>query len=278
MQKLISYFFFDFNLKSQTLYFKRLLYCFLMVKCLYWLCFYDVLFGANSIVFSKPYPVHSISGLAFYLYGLPSATAAYYFIVPVLILSVLNLISTRFYFLSDLIIWLLMVNLHNKIYSTLTGGDYLLNQFLFFNCFLSARFIVTQTQHNSLKLFLHNMGVVAMLVQVCLVYFLSGLAKLGDHNWLSGKAVFLISQVNHFSMYAFPVKAPEFLFVILNYGVLIYQVTFPLFIWLKPVKKQMILIGILMHLYIAFVMGLTGFGVIMIISYVYFWPFKNKLR
>jgi hypothetical protein len=31
-----------------------------------------------------------------------------------------------------------------------------------------------------------------------------------------------------------------------------------------------------MHLYIAFVMGLVDFGLVMILGYVYFWPVKGS--
>jgi len=248
-----------------------LLYCFIILKCLYWLCFYEVLFGSNSIIFSKAYPIKSISDLAFWLYSKTDPALAYYFIFPVLGLSVLNLVFPKLYFITDLILWFLVVNLHTKIYSSLTGGDYLVNQFLFINCFLSASFTISSTWQNNLKRVLHNFGTVAILVQVCLVYFLSALAKLGDMAWLSGKALPMIAQVHHFSMYD-PLIVPAFLLVILNYVVLLYQLSFPVLIWFNKIKKPLILLGIGMHLYIAFVMGLTGFGLIMLIPYVYFWP------
>jgi hypothetical protein len=57
--------------------------------------------------------------------------------------------------------------------------------------------------------------------------------------------------------------------------VLGYQLLFPVLVWIKKIKKMFLLLGILMHLYIAFVMGLVEFGSVMIISYIIFWPIKK---
>jgi len=116
------------------------------------------------------------------------------------------------------------------------------------------------------------------MTQICLVYFFSALAKLHDENWLNGTAVLMTSQVDHFSLPIISNNAARFTFllVFLNYLVLFYQVLFPIVIWIKKIKKTFIVIGILMHLYIAFVMGLVSFGLIMILPYIYFWPEKKK--
>jgi len=253
-----------------------LLYGLLIIQCGYWLCFYDVLFGANSMVLTKPYPMQRFSDLAFFLYSQLSPHAAYWFILPVLLLSLISLIKPV-YFIGDALIWLLTVNLHNRLYASLSGGDYLLNQLLFFNCFLSARYAITNSSRNAAKVFLHNLGVVLIIAQINFTYILSALAKLGDPLWLSGRAVLSISQVQHYALFSMP-KFPDLLYIILNYVVLLYQCLFPIMIWLKPVKKPFIIIGIGMHLYIALVMGLVSFGLIMISGYIFFWPFSTSQK
>jgi hypothetical protein len=236
-----------------------------------------VLFGTNAIFLAKPYPVSMLRDLAFVLYGYSTPGVTVYFILTVLVLSCVNLITSKVSVVTDILLWFLVVNLHNMIYSSLTGGDNLLNQFLFFNCFLSARYTVNASWQNTLKRFVHNLAVVAIITQVCLAYFLSAVAKLSDTSWLSGMAIAQISELRHFSLYA-PVKLPQAMSQFLNYTVLVYQLLFPVLVWFNKIKKPFIIIGILMHLYIAFVMGLVGFGVIMIVSYVYFWPIDKTLR
>jgi hypothetical protein len=279
LSKLISYFFSNYNLQLQSLWFKRLIYTFLLIKMIYWLCYYPVLFGHNSISYIGPHLSYGLRDLGFLLYNTKAENLALYFILSVGSLCLLQIFFNRLYFFGDLLIWFLVVNLHNKIYPTLTGGNYLLNQLLFFNCFLSATFFIKSRWQNSFKILLHNVGVVGILVQVCLVYFLSALAKLENAEWLSGKAIASISKVHHFSLYSFPDENSAFnpAFVVLNYIVLFYQSFFPVLIWIRKTKKPLLITGIVMHLYIALVMGLVEFGLVMILSYIFFWPFKRSL-
>jgi hypothetical protein len=277
LEKLISYFFFDYHLKFQTLWFKRLLFVFVILKSIYWLCYFDLLFGNNSIVYLNQPSIGVFKNFAFLLNTYPYPSACLIFILLILGLSCIGLFRHA-YFIPDLFLWFLVITIHNRIYPTLTGGDHLLSQFLFFNILLSKYSITSSTWQSSLKIVLHNLAVIAVITQICLVYFLSALAKLTDEGWLSGKALISISQINHFSLFSLNYKQTFSPFlVILNYLVLFYQLLFPFFIWFKKIKKPLLIFGILMHIYIAFVMGILAFGVIMVLAYVYFWPMKEPV-
>jgi len=253
-----------------------LLYIFLIFESIYQLCYYDLFFGANSIVFVEPNSIGFFKDFAFLLYNSESVSLSTYFICATLILSLLNLFTTRFHFITDFLLWFLVINLHHRIYPALTGGDNLVNQFLFFNCFLSATFLIQTSWKSELKICFHNIALVAIIIQVCLVYFLSALAKLSDTEWRGGSALIAISQIRHFSLFSSPGsdKTLEPVLIFLNYVVLFYQLLFPVLIWVKRIKKPLLILGILMHVYIAFVMGLVSFGFIMILAYVFFWPDK----
>jgi len=278
LQQPALWFFSDYRFALQAYWFKKLLYAFLVLKSLYWLLSFDLLFGENSIVYNKALVIHGLKDLAFCL----DATGPgmdLVFIITLLVLSLAGFTIKRFYFVHDIVLWFVIVNLHNKIYPSLTGGDFLLNQLLLFNCFLSADDTVQNSRFSNLKVFLHNLFSVAILIQVCLVYLLSGLAKCNDADWLSGTAVKQLLQVNHFNLFhsgGFAV-VPRFLFSVLTYLVVFYQLSFPLLIWIKKIKKPLILFGLLMHAYIAFFMGLFEFGLIMMLVYIYFWPFKKTI-
>ncbi len=213
------------------------------------------------------------------LYKQPNHFAGLWFIIPLLCLSILNLINLRIYFLFDLIIWLIIVNINNRIYPTLTGGDYLLSQLLFFNCIISFNYKVTEKRTDQIKMCLHNFAVVSVMIQVCIVYFFAAISKLSNESWLNGSAVSMAAQINHYSLPTISKNTNNFylLFVIVNYIVLIYQILFPFLIWVKKIKKPFIVVGIVMHLYIAFIMGLVSFGLIMILPYIYFWPRKKQI-
>lgn len=279
MQTLRTYFFSDYRYKQQSLWFKRLLYLFLLTECIGFLCNYDVLFGRHSIVYVKPPHAGFFKGIAFLLYGSQSAELSRYFILAVILLSAAQLFTRRSWLLADILLWLLVVNLNYRIYPVLTGGDNLLNQLLFFGAFLSVRFPDTKSWRDELKICIHNLAFVALLVQVCLVYFISALAKLGDPEWLHGTAVLSVSQIRYFSLYSFCSDAEIVrpVFMLMNYLVLGYQLLFPVLVWVGKLKKALLVTGLLMHLYIAFVMGLTGFGFIMILTYSLFWPSRQQV-
>lgn len=277
LKALSAYFFDDYRFKKQSLLFKRLLYCFVLLKCTYWLMHFGLLFGAQSIVYPVQIPAGPVKGLVFILTNSTSPGLSLFFILFLSLISILSLFFKRMYFFADLIAWLIVLNVHNKIYQTLSGGDSLLNQFMFFNIVLTQQFHKPTNLTGQLKVLMHNLGVWGIMVQLCLVYFISALAKLADAQWLSGTAVATIAQIRHFSLNGFPAGLLKagWLSTTLNYAVLFYQAGFVILVWIKPCKKPLLLFGILMHLYIGIVMGLPMFALIMILSYVYFWPLKE---
>ncbi|MDX2174233.1 MAG: HTTM domain-containing protein [Bacteroidota bacterium] len=257
-----------------------MLYIFVIIKCTYWICYYNLLFGKNSIVYKEPHSIGFIKDVAFYLYNSTSTNLGYVFLLSAILLSILPFIlirhperSRRTYFITDFILWILILNINNNLYPTLTGGDYLLNQFLFFNCFLAF-----EKNKNYFKIPLHNFASIAIVIQICLVYFLSALAKLNSAEWLDGLAISETLQVKHYSLNILLLTKQNTLNSIINYMVLFYQLLFPIIIWFKKVKKPFLIIGIVMHLFIAFGMGLMSFGFIMILAYIYFYDFKNDFR
>lgn len=232
------------------------------------------MFGSDSIITTKTFDIGAIKNLAFLLYGCQSNVYSLVAIALAVLLCLLQLSKFRVFLVADLILWFLILNLHNKIYPTLTGGDYLLNQLLLFGSFISGQFF----SKKEFRVFLHNLFSIAIIAQICVVYLLSGLNKTMDEFWQSGKAISMLSHIRHFSTYSFH----ELLSIgsvskIIGFLIIAYQLCFPLLVWISKIKKWFLVIGILMHLYIAFVMGLMGFGFIMILSYAYFWPFKHKI-
>lgn len=278
MQNPVTYFFSDYNLKRQSVVFKKLLWLFLIIKCFYWLTYFELLFGENSVVVLKDFDIGFIKGLAFFLNRPAYSHLSLWAIILLAFLCFLSLFNLKIQYITDFLIWIIVVNLHNRIYPALTGGDYLLNQFLFYSIFIHTTFNQEKNIKSQLKTCVHNFGVIAVMLQVCFIYFASGVLKLYDESWMNGEAVAMISQVDHYnlSLHSRFLKNSR-IAMSLNYLVLFYQILFPVIIWFKQIKKPLIILGVLIHLYIAFVMGLMSFGIIMLIAYVYFWPAPNKL-
>ena len=157
----------------------------------------------------------------------------------------------------------------------MTGGDGLFQALLFFCIFLRSNQKKENSNWSDLSIALHNFGITAIQIQICIVYFLNALAKLVDADWLEGNAVAQSLAINEFSL---PVlyHTNDALSMFLNYSVVFYQLLFPVLVWIRKIKKWYLLIGIIQHLFIAFAMGLPSFGLIMIVSYAAFYaPFKK---
>lgn len=233
-------------------------------------------FGSNSI--SPVFPFSDLGllkNIAFFLYRQSHPAMGYFFILSAILLCFLILAGIRLRFIPELLLWLIVINIHNRVYATITGGDNLLNQLLLFCVFLDDK---QERENKPIVIALHNLAVVAILIQLCFVYGFSAYTKFNDPDWLRGTAVLSITRVHHYSLTSLEdlsYKLP-FFFVFLNYLVMIYQGLFPLLIWFNKIKKAFLLIGIGMHLYIIFGMGLVSFGMIMIICYSILWPDSDK--
>lgn len=275
MQQLLGYFFGGYARQSQSLWFTRGLCLFVLYQCLSWLLQFDLLFGDLSVVKPGATPQFLYQQPAFLLFVFPELSFLCLLLTMALAAAQLALHSKLkgwWAVLLKALLWLLVVNLHHRVYATLTGGHFLINQFLFFNCFLSP---AAQPGGRALPQFFHNLAVLAVRWQLVLAYLLSGVAKLNDSGWLAGAAVNATVQVQHY----FVADLPQGLGLagsVLNYGVLAYQFLFPLCLLPGSWKRFFLPLGFLMHLYIALVMGLMSFGLAMVIGYALFWPRSSQ--
>lgn len=273
MQTLIHYFFKGQLLPLHSKVFKIALYLFIILKCVYWLFHYPLLFGSEAIIYKSIGHATVIKDLAYILYNNRSPSLPLYFILATLFVCSFMLFRKKTNMAADLALWLIVENIHFDIYATLTGGDYLLNQLLFFNIFIAIDRSVERDTYRELYVCLHNGAVTAVIIQVCLVYLVAGLSKLNDAGWMSGQALDGVYKLDHFSLEYKP--GGETWNRIITYVVLFYQLLFPVLVWIRPIKIPFLILGVAMHLYIAFVVGLPAFGLIMTISYIYFWPTRR---
>ncbi len=274
--------FFSPRFLSSNLWFKRLLYGFLLYKCLHWNYYFDFLFADDAILFPDYTGIGRFKDLAFLLLKHPGDALSRVFIFTGFFVCVYRLFfRSHFWLLSfglDLLLWFLVMNLHNKMYTGLSGGNILLNQLLIFNCFIYKHSPENTSRFNELRLFLQNVAILFLQVQVMLLYFISALSKLGYAAWLDGSAIQQILLIEHFSAFHFP--APNlflsFFIVLISYAVLGFQLLFPFLVWWEKGKRYFLLFGILMHLFIAFFMGLPDFAFVMLLGYLYFWPRRQS--
>lgn len=254
-------------------WFQRTLSCFLIYKCLVYLCQFNALFSDDALIYNKPANAGVINNFAFMLTNHYSVTVALASVIVLLVLSLWSLFNYSNY-VSRFIVWLLVINVSNYLYPTLTAGDNLLNQLLFFNIFFTTK-KYQNVVLTDLSIALHNMALLAIKMQVCLLYLLAGLFKWQNADWLGGNAIGYIAQIPEYSN-LFLQSLPLWLCVAMTYATMSYQLMFPLLVFVKPLKKYVFLFGIIQHVVIGLAMGLFSFAMIMMMSYILFLKYDER--
>jgi hypothetical protein len=286
MTKAIAYAFDDYRKQTNASLFKNLLYVFILLKCFFWSLNFDLLFGENAlsyiptdIVTIEEYK-NKISFGKHFAFLLMYSTQTWHFVFALITLAGISIfsINKRSYYVLDAIVYFLILNINLKTYASTTAGDPLLSNLCFLSIFLRNDFTRTQGVWGDLKILFHNFSFLALITQVCIVYFYSALAKWYDPDWVHGEAIYLVNQARHYSNW-FLVKNADSIHafsVFITYFILIYQSAFPVFAFLPKIKKYFLHIGVLTHLYISFVIGLFFFGLIMALTYVLFYDFEDN--
>jgi hypothetical protein len=142
------------------------------------------------------------------------------------------------------------------------GGDNITQLMLIYMLFLlphRAKF-----SSGELRVWLHNIALLAIILQLIVVYSTSGLLKSTGDMWRGGVAMYYLSQVQLYSLpVAYKLFSIPLIVNVATYVPLIYQLVFPVAI-ISHFKLPWIALGILFHLGIAVLMGLVSFSTVMI--------------
>lgn len=142
------------------------------------------------------------------------------------------------------------------------GGDDITRLMLIYMLFLlphRAKFSSEQ-----LRVWLHNIAVLAITFQLIVMYVASGFAKATGEWWQQGTAMYYISQVQWYTLPgAHELFTNPLIVTLATYSSMFYQLLFPVAI-ISRMKLPWILLGILFHLGIAVLMGLITFSMVMI--------------
>lgn len=182
--------------------------------------------------------------------------------VSVLALGALGLITGTHVFLATGAAYLGLLLLEVRLPELADGGDNIMRICLIYMLFT----LPTSRSHErrTVRVWFHNVAVLAIACQVCILYMTSGFQKAFGERWHTGVALYYITRSMWFSH---PGLAPLFENPILTaastYGPMLHQLWFPVAI-LSPLRLPWIAIGILFHVGIAGLMGLVTFSIAMI--------------
>ncbi|SMO77144.1 DCC1-like thiol-disulfide oxidoreductase family protein [Melghirimyces algeriensis] len=116
------------------------------------------------------------------------------------------------------------------------------------------------------RYYLHNLAILACIVQVSMVYLTSGLHKAMGELWQKGTALYYILQVGEYTHPFFRdlIHGFEIAMVLGAYFTVLVQVSFPFLLFNRRTKYVAMAGVISMHVGIAIVMGLISFSATMI--------------
>ncbi|SDY46153.1 DCC1-like thiol-disulfide oxidoreductase family protein [Thermoactinomyces sp. DSM 45892] len=247
-----------------------------------------ILWGPNGIIDFSDFVKETFYTGSFSLYQLSSSSLYFEVIFHVgILIALLCTLGYRGRIISILnfvFVWSLFAR--NGIISD--GGDNIIRILLFYLLFAdttsyfsvdayhkskSNKAVVTKAIHGiSLRNLLHNLAVLACMVQVSLLYLTSGLHKAMGVLWQKGTALYYILQVDEYSHPFFReiISSSETLLVAGAYFAVLVQIAFP-FLLFNRYTKYLAMAGVIgMHFGIFVVMGLFSFSFTMIANQLLF--------
>lgn len=157
-----------------------------------------------------------------------------------------------------LLIWWLYINLMHVAWLAGSGGQQLIANFLFWNILLS---IGTP----SIALWARPSAFWIIRLQVLLAYLATGMHKLTGTHWMDGTAMGMVATDAAFGpawMAGFPLLA-----AIVTWAVLLFQLTFPIAVWLPRTRLVWMLFGTLFHLGTALWMDIPEMAFAFLVGY-----------
>lgn len=168
-------------------------------------------------------------------------------------------------------VWLLTWSLHGRNTFVLTGGNNLVQILLAYAMFADLSGGKAASRRSSrwtpyLGL-LHNAAYLAIIVQVCLVYFTAGIWKVHGERWFFGTALYYALRAPEFLLPGISERIYEnaTLVVLFTYATWVFQLAFPFAIGMRrEIRVLTLAIALAFHVSIAVVMGLPVFALLMI--------------
>ncbi|MER7947429.1 HTTM domain-containing protein [Streptomyces sp. NPDC096079] len=121
----------------------------------------------------------------------------------------------------------------------------------------------------------HNVALVVIMAEVCLIYATAGWYKIQGSRWQEGTALFYPLHLDYFTPWpalSELLGASGIMVMLLTYGTVIVQVAFPFTLFNRKVKNVLLVAMMLEHAGIAVLLGLPAFSLAMISADAVFLP------
>jgi HTTM domain len=111
-----------------------------------------------------------------------------------------------------------------------------------------------------------------MQIQMAVIFFYSGIAKLKGEDWWDGEAIWLVFITGeHYSRAVLDVLASHYWLVnVGTYGTILIELAFPFLIWQRATRPYLLGAAIMLHVMFAVLMGLYYFSFVMVMGHMSF--------
>ena len=111
-----------------------------------------------------------------------------------------------------------------------------------------------------------------MQIQMAVLFFYSGIAKLKGEDWWNGDAIWLVFLTGeHYSRAVLDVLAAHYWLVnVGTYGTILIELAFPFLIWQRATRPYLLGAAIFLHFMFAVLMGLYYFSFVMVMGHMSF--------
>lgn len=258
------------SIAAVTDLFTRSIYLFLFIYYLRLFPLWDTIWGDRTFIILNQYS-KGLDRLAFWLNHEPFRSHYLWVILGFFLLLIFGVFG-KTNFLSRFSVFFLFVNIHNANHEISNGGLNLVHQLLFLHVFWFRNLKEKESRIIALKRLLHNLSFYGVWLQLCLLYLSAGLFKLAGDHWLVGDAIAHVLSIEEYSLPWLMTIAEDnpWWMRFASWLTLFYQILFVIIIWIRKWRGYFLLIGTIIHLGIAFFVGITDFGMIMVLSYLIF--------
>lgn len=248
--------------------FRRVIYGWFLLSALLLAPAAGEFWGPHSLIPLHPFPESRV----LHLLALPSVAPHYTLVLAIHIGLLLLGLTCRWPRAVSVLIYVSAMNLNNRAWITLDGGDNLMQLMLLYLIFMDPSPFVAGARPRYFSNALTNAAFLIARLQVVAVYLVAGLGKIDGELWQNGTALYYTLSVDDFTLPFVRdlVAHHPFFSVAGTYATLAYQVSFPWLIWNRRVRPYLMTFGTFLHLQIALVMGLFSFGLAVMASYAIF--------
>lgn len=212
------------------------------------------------------------------LIWLPSDTALWIFHI-LFLLSLLGMALKIFPRISACIALILHISFLHRTLIIAYGVDLISAFFLFFLCFVDDRKEDPSEIRNDSRSVLSSVALRLVQIQLCVIYGFGGLEKLKGTHWWRGEAVWdMMANVQIARFDATWIAHFPSVIVVLTFSALLFEVYFPVLVWIKPIRPFLLIAGLIMHLMIMITVDIPYFSLLMMSAYVLFLKRETLLK